>query len=85
LGPLELAQAGPIAILIAGIGLLYRAFVKGDIVPGRLYRDMEARAIRAEKRADQADTQAERNTDALEAVATTVKTALEQRQDPPRG
>lgn len=60
------------AILLVGIGLLYRAFIRGDIVPGSLYRAMEARAEKAE-------TQAERNTDALEAVAATLKTALEQR------
>lgn len=69
---IDLAQAGPVAILLAGLGLLYRAFTHGDIVPGSLYRAMELRAEKAE-------TQAERNTDALEAVAATLKTALEQR------
>lgn len=73
--PVALAQAGPVAILLLGIGVLYRAFVKGDIVPGSLYRSMEARAEKAE-------TQAERNTDALEAVAATVKIALERRGGP---
>jgi hypothetical protein len=64
------------ALLIGGIGsglaILWRAFIKADIVPGSLYRDAVARAERAE-------TQAERNTDALEEVTATVKLALEQR------
>jgi hypothetical protein len=70
--PADLAQAGPVAILLTGIGLLYRAFVKGDIVPGSIYRA-------AIERAEKAETQAERNTDALEAVTATVKAALDQR------
>lgn len=70
--PVTLAQAGPVAILLVGIGFLYRAFVKGDIVPGTVYRA-------AVERAERAETQAERNTDALEAVTQTVKTALERR------
>jgi hypothetical protein len=61
----------PVTLLV-GIGLLYRAFIKGDIVPGSIYRS-------AVERAEKAETQAERNTDALEAVAVTVRTALEQR------
>ena len=68
--PVTLSQAGPVAILIAGIAILYRAFVKGDIVPGSLYRD-------AVSRAEKAEVQAERNTDAIEAVAATVKAAGE--------
>lgn len=68
--PLDPAQVGPVALLIAGIGLLYRAFIKGDVVPGSLYRDAVARAEKAE-------VQAERNTDAIEAVAATLKAAGE--------
>lgn len=60
------------AILLVGIAFLYRAFVKGDIVPGALYRA-------AIDRAEKAETQAERNADALEAVNGTVKTALDAR------
>jgi hypothetical protein len=67
--PVTLAQAGPVAILLVGIGLLYRAFIKGDVVVGSLYREQveradksEARAVKAEARADKAETQAERNT-----------------------
>jgi hypothetical protein len=76
--PLSLTQAGPVAILLAGIYGLWRAFVRGDIVPGSLYREAIARAEKAE-------TQAERNTDALEAVTATVKQALEQRAAGPGG
>jgi hypothetical protein len=84
--PLSLAQAGPVAIVLVGIALLYRAFIKGDIVVGSLYRDQvvradksEARAVKAELRADRAETQAQRNTESLVAVADTVKTGLENR------
>ena len=72
--PLTLAQAGPIAILLAALGFLYRAFVRGDVVPGTIYRDA---VLRAEK----AETQAERNTDALEAVTATVRQALDRGRD----
>lgn len=70
--PITLAQAGPVAILLVGIGCLYRAFVRGDIVPGALYKA-------AIERAEKAETQAERNIDALEAVNDTVKAALDAR------
>ncbi len=70
MSPLDLAQAGPVAILLVGIGLLYRAFVKGDVVPGSVYRDMVARAEKAE-------TQEQRNSEAIESVAGTMKLALE--------
>jgi hypothetical protein len=60
--PSALAQAGPVAILIVGIGLLFRAFVKGDLVPGYIYRAEVDQRQRAE-------TQAERNADALAALA----------------
>lgn len=70
--PITLAQAGPVAILLAAIAFLYRAFVKGDIVPGALYRA-------AIERAEKAETQAERNIEALDAVNATVKTALDAR------
>lgn len=69
---ISLAQAGPVAILLVMIAVLYRAFVKGDVVPGTLYREAIARAEKAE-------TQAERNTDALEAVTATVRQALDSR------
>lgn len=89
MGPVELAQAGPVAILLVGIALLYRAFVKGDVVVGSMYREQatlrqkaEDRAVKAEGRADKAETQAERNTEALVAVTAVVKQALDQRGSP---
>jgi hypothetical protein len=68
--PVTLAQAGPVAILLAGIGLLYRAFIKGDLVPGSIYRAMEERAIKAE-------TQQERNAETLRDVVAVVKASNE--------
>ena len=68
LDPVALAQAGPVAILLVGIGLLGLGFVKGYVVPGWLYRQEREQRIKAE-------TQAERNTDAIEAVAAAVKAA----------
>lgn len=65
------------ALLVAGIGLLYRAFIKGDIVVGSMYREQVARADKAELRADKMEIQAERNTEAIQAVAATVKAAGE--------
>lgn len=59
---LTLAQAGPAAILLVGIVLLFRAFVTGAIVPGWLYRLEQAQRVKAE-------IQAERNAEALAALA----------------
>lgn len=70
--PIALAQAGPVAILLVGIGLLGIGFVRGLVVPGWLYRQEREQRIKAE-------IQAERNTDTLEAVAATVKAALDVR------
>lgn len=72
--PIALAQAGPVAILLVFITAVVLGAIRGDWVPGYLYKAALARAEKAE-------TQSERNTDALEAVASTVKTALEQRRD----
>jgi hypothetical protein len=60
--PIALAQAGPVAILLVGIFLLARAFIKGDVVPGHIYQAERAQRIEAEK-------QAERNAEALAALA----------------
>jgi hypothetical protein len=60
--PVALAQAGPVVILLVGIGLLFRAFVRGDIVPGWLFK------LEQEQR-QKAETQAERNAEALAALA----------------
>jgi hypothetical protein len=62
LDPIALAQAGPVAILLVGMGLMFRAFIKGDIVPGHIYRSEVAQRQIAE-------TQAERNAEALAALA----------------
>jgi hypothetical protein len=62
---------GPFGAL-AALTFVVLALLHGDLVPGWAYKqEREARKI--------AETQAERNTDALEAVAATVKTALDQR------
>lgn len=68
--PVTLAQAGPVAILLVGIAALYRAVVKGDLVPGSLYRAMEDRAIKAE-------TQQERNAETLRDAIAVVKASRE--------
>lgn len=61
--------AGAIATLVVILTLLYR----GDLVPGWLYKQEREQRIKAE-------TQAERNTEALEKVAETVKAALSERR-----
>lgn len=61
--PVTLAQAGPVAILLAGIGLLARAFIRGDVVPGWIYRKAEERAERAEAALAKTVTTIERSTD----------------------
>lgn len=60
--PIALAQAGPVAILLVVLAGLFRAVVRGDLVPGFIYRaEVEQR--------QKAETQAERNADALAALA----------------
>lgn len=50
------------AILLMVLGVLFRAVVRGDLVPGFIYRaEVEQR--------QKAETQAERNADALAALA----------------
>jgi hypothetical protein len=49
------------------------AFIHGDIVPGFIYRDERAQRKIAE-------TQAERNADAIEAISSTIKAALNDRR-----
>lgn len=55
------------------LGFVVVAFIRGDIVPGFIYRDE-----RTQRRI--AETQAERNTDALESQATTAKAELDDRR-----
>jgi hypothetical protein len=62
LDPIALAQAGPVAILIVGFALFFRAVIKGDLVPGHVYLAEREQRMKAE-------TQAERNADALAALA----------------
>jgi hypothetical protein len=50
--PVALAQAGPVAILLVGIGLLARAFIRGDFVPGHIYKSEQAQRIKAETLVD---------------------------------
>jgi uncharacterized membrane protein YciS (DUF1049 family) len=71
--PFALAEAGPVAILLVGIGLLAIGFVRGYVVPGWLYRQEREQRIKAE-------TQAERNADNIEAMVAAVKAALDVRR-----
>jgi len=58
----NLADGGPVVILLAGIGTLFLAFVRGDIVPGYIYRqERDWRRI--------AETQAERNSESIAMLA----------------
>lgn len=70
--PIALADAGPVAILLVGIGLLALGFVRGYVVPGYLYRqEREARIL--------AETQAQRTTEALLKAATVVDKSIDAR------
>lgn len=68
--PETISAAGPwvtvVAVLIAIIVTAATAFVRGWIIPGWLYE-------RSEKRAEKANTQAERNAEALEAMSESYK------------
>jgi hypothetical protein len=46
--PVALAQSGPVAILLVILGALFAAIVRGDLVPGFIYRAAVARAEKAE-------------------------------------
>lgn len=65
--PVVAALVGAIG---TGIGVLWRAFIKGDIVPGVIYRAMEQRAITAE-------IQQERNDETLRETVAVVKASRE--------
>jgi hypothetical protein len=71
--PLPQELYGPLGALTV-LAFVLLALIRGDLVPGFIYRDERAQRKVAE-------TQAERNTDALEAVADTVKAALNDRRD----
>ena len=75
---LTLAQAGPIAILLVGITAVVRAFVTGAIVPGFIYRaEVEQR--------QKAETQAERNAEALASLARIASNGGKAADGAPRG
>ena len=76
--PIALAQAGPVAILLVGIGLLAWAFIKGWIVPGWLY-------IAQVKRAEAAEEIARKAVAAVEKVTATVQKSLDERARASKG
>jgi hypothetical protein len=51
--PIELAQAGPVAILLAAISLMVVSFAKGTVVPGWLYQQEREQRIKAEELAEE--------------------------------
>lgn len=77
--PISLAQAGPVAILLVAVALLYRAFQRQDIVPGQLYRDERDARLRAESVTAANTVALAENTLALKDVTATVKQSLENR------
>ena len=76
--PIALAEAGPVAILLVGIGLLAIAFVRGYVVPGWIYKA-------AIDRAERAETQAQRTTEALLKATTVVDKSIDARAADPDG
>jgi len=68
-----LEKGGLVLILLVGIGLIGLGFIRGYIVPGWLYRQEREARLKAE-------TQAERQTDALEELVATVKATLDDRR-----
>jgi len=72
--PVALADAGPVAILLVGIGLLALGFVRGYVVPGWIYKA-------AIDRAERAETQAQRTTEALLKATTVVDKSIDARAE----
>ena len=70
--PVSLAQAGPVAILLFILAGLFAAIVRGDLVPGFIYK---AAVLRAEK----AEAIAELAVKNVEAVTAAVQKALDDR------
>jgi uncharacterized membrane protein YciS (DUF1049 family) len=70
--PVALAEGGPVVILLVGIGFVALGFLRGYVVPGWLYQQEREQRIKAE-------TQAERNTEAIERVTAVVQKALDDR------
>jgi hypothetical protein len=73
--PVALAQAGPTTILLVGIAWLGLAFVRGWVVPGWIYRDERQQRATAE-------TQAQRNAEALESLAKAIHDRTPRTADP---
>lgn len=75
--------------IVTGLGILFRAFLRGDVVAGSTYRlalktandERKARQL-AERRADKADIQVDRNTDAVRELTASVKTPRERSGTP---
>jgi hypothetical protein len=61
---------GALAVLV----FVVAALIRGDFVPGWVYRNERDNRIKAE-------TQAERNTEAIKEVTATVKAALDDQRD----
>ncbi|HEY8837608.1 MAG TPA: hypothetical protein VIO16_08025 [Dehalococcoidia bacterium] len=66
------ADAGPVAILLSGIAFIALGFIRGDVVPGWLYRAQVARAEKAEALAESAVKN-------VEQVTATMQTLLDDR------
>lgn len=76
--PIALAQAGPVAILLVFIGAVVIGAVRGDWVPGWLYRAQVERAEKAEEIARKAVL-------AVEKVTATVQKSLDDRARAAKG
>jgi hypothetical protein len=64
--PVALAQAGPVAILLFILGALFAAIVRGDLVPGFIYKAAVLRAEKAEAIAELAVKNVENVTAAVQ-------------------
>lgn len=79
--PIQLADAGPVAILLVGIGLLALGFVRGFVVPGWLYRQERDARLKSDTQAERARETVEANTAALKELADIVRALEGQRGD----
>ena len=68
--PVALAQQGLVPILLVGITFLAIGFIRGDIIPGNIYKAEQAQRAKAE-------AQAERNAEAIAALTATVRQILD--------
>lgn len=72
--PIALSEAGPVAILLVGIGLLTLGFIRGYVVPGWLYRQEREQRIKAE-------IQAERNSESIEELSASLRKLVDEPRD----